>query len=168
MERKYTLFTNLSYVGVNDIRTHTNALLLAQDAGTFDRQELEYKIRGFKTEASCETFDMRVKSLEYVTEDWQGNVLMVGQNDKPKSIMGGTVLRFKEGLKIDLWLDDMERPIDMMDWKEEIDPDHPYGSGMITEVWKELSKKVALYWRAPNMPLQQYVPAHEVRMQLRV
>ena len=45
-EDKFTLFTNIQFVTINGVRTHTHALLLEDTESLFARKDRCYQLRG--------------------------------------------------------------------------------------------------------------------------
>jgi hypothetical protein len=169
MTGKFTLITNLDYVSVNGLRTNCSALLLEETdhstnglfnsmhgaSGTIRRQ-----IRGFGPDGAWPVFDLDVPSLEFAAEGVATNhvLMMSSDGERVKPLMSGARLQFKDGPEILLWAENDEYPIAV----------EVYPAGIsITEVWPDVVRNAARYWKAPNMPLLQWVPAESVRTHLR-
>ena len=142
MTDKYTLFTNLQYVIVNGVRTHTFALLLCDPSGWLDKANRRSQLRGFGTAPEWETFDLDMKSLEYtLTDARSGAIMITDSHPTNRPIASGAVMQFTDGPRVDLIVCDQGKPIAV----------HKF-DGEITQVWDFLPGLVRAAWIAPNMP----------------
>lgn len=166
------LITNLSYACLYDeagkllTRMHTNAVLLMHDNSPHDIGSMPPdKIRGFTTSGSTPSFDMWVTCdhLDYETLDWQGNAILLRDDGSTVPIGMGVMLRFADGTRLRLDVDDYEQPIDFLDLPDAYDAAGTYVEGVYDNLWALLPAKVAQHWRAPNMPIAQFVRAADVR-----
>jgi len=83
--------------------------------------------------------------------DAQGADIFIGCDGVRKPLFSGMILELAGGEKFDLFLDDGNRPLDVMEFTDYL------------EVWEALPGKVAEYWHRPNMPLPNWVSAESVR-----
>lgn len=153
---RYTLFTNLSFVVVNGLRPHVNALLFEEGVQLLHPNRINYRIRGFGVESSWVVFDMDVASFKYEIVDAASHNFMVAgaEGGAPTPLVTGAILSLRDGPDIQLLANDNDRPIDVTEYDPGTD---------ILKVWEDLPRKVAEYWTAPNMPVLDYVPAEHVR-----
>lgn len=160
MKQHYTLITNLEYVWVNGVRTFTHALLVEETEGLFEDTPPRRQILGFGTEGSAPTFDLDVPSIQYeIGPIRRGGPILVSDSGNTQPLFSAAEMRFfKGGPTLRLHVADPERPLDIQSW--EGDP----GDRVVLRIWEVLPSKVATYWRAPRMPIQQYVsPALLIR-----
>lgn len=148
MRERHVLFTNLDYVTVDSVRTHTNALLLT-DGPAMIGPGRRCELRGFGPDPAWPTFDRHVSSVEYemFAADSSRTCVVIGDGDKrPRPLSTGAILRFAGGPEVRLIANDSDAPIDVVTIEGESD-ERP-----ILRVWAVLPAKVRQYWRAPNMP----------------
>lgn len=123
----YILFTNLSCVTINDVRTSSFALALSDHPSVLAGAP-RCRAVGYGPVCSWHVFDFMLPSIDYTLD--------VSTYDKTLSIPGAP--------NFDLCTEDYERPIDVE--RFEFD-DPPYTAFNVA-----LAEKVAKYWRAPYMP----------------
>lgn len=158
---RYTLFTNLSFVTLNRVRTFTHALLL-QDTGAFLGDGRDVRLRGFGTDELNPTFDFGLQSAEYELGEVAGDnrFLMASADGALKPISSGTALRLGD-LVVGLAVDDHRKPI-CVDRFEAPQKDRP-----VLQVWNVLALRVAEHWTAPAIPHTVFSRAAARRLQLR-
>lgn len=141
------LFTNLSYVAIDPVRTNSSALLL-ELATSFVPGTVRYRARGFGPDSAWPVFDLEIPSMEYTLTDPQGLHRVIGDGtDKP--LFSCAMLRIKKGPNLLLTIEDHEQPIDIrVFYTEDYAP-----------IWATLKDRVARYWRAPYMPYLKYGPS---------
>jgi hypothetical protein len=150
--RRITLFSNLSYVTIGDVRTNCGALILEprdpQDrhpGGFFASRD---KIRGFAYGASNPCFDMFPPSLEYVAQDADSSATLVmlrDGEDKPIPMFRGAILTFKDGPVLRLMAgthDDRPIQIDHIE-----SPDH---GELYDTLWATMDRRIAEFCDTPN------------------
>ncbi len=132
----YILFTNLSYVTVNDVRTSSFALALSDHPSPLSAHEMyRYRAVGYGPVCSWHVFDFMLPSIDYALDD---KVLPQGHSTYNKT------LSIPDTPNFDLCTEDHKRPIDVE--RFEFD-DPPY-----TTFAAALAEKVAKYWCGPYMP----------------
>jgi hypothetical protein len=143
---RYTLFTNLSFVTVNGVRTFTHALLL-QDTGSFTGEGRDVRLRGFGTDELNPTFNIGVRAPEYELGEVAGDnrFLMASDDGELKPISSGTALRLGD-LVVGLAVDDQRKPICVDKFEA------PQNDSPVLQVWNVLARRVAEHWTAPAIP----------------
>lgn len=155
---RFILITNLSTVTIGPVRTFTHALLLEETEGLFRDSARRYRARGFGTEGSAPIFDMDVPSLDYTIGPVQGGgPIFIGVTDsRPRHLFHVAKLDLGDVTLI-LGVEDPSRTLDIQEWSGTPD------TRVILEVWKALPEKVAMYWSAPAMPVQAFLPVRQAR-----
>lgn len=146
-KERYVLFTNLEYVSIGTVRTHTCALLLQEEKE--QRLGPRCRARGFGTEAAWPSFDMAIESIGYELVPAQSAVMVSGDAGT-RPLMTGAILRLAGAPDIQLVANDDERPIDVSRYEGD--------ERTILKVWPVLEEKVARYWTAPAMPRLLFLP----------
>lgn len=139
MTEKHILITNLSWVTINGIRTHSHALLLERvDEGVCKGT----KIRGFGTDATWPVFDLNVPSIKYTLEDIHGGpALQAHPWDGTRLIYRGANMLFEGGPLVELCISNSHHPIQIDDSREDI-----------RDVWAVLPGLTRKYWRNDGFP----------------
>lgn len=159
-----TLITNLSYVSINGVRTHTNALVIDTQQPIFGNDKPCVKVRGFASSASDETFDLSLATgnPSYELIPAQGGPLFIGENEdgsskEPKPLFQGGVLRLAGGTELSLMKATFDqRPIDVID-------NVPGAEDGYETLWPLLAVKVAEYTDTPAGPLSVYLKSDDLR-----
>ena len=155
MSDKLTLITNLDFVKPHDsdIRLYVWALLIEQNNEKQGFLGPTRKVRGFLSDGSLPVFDkfLAADPLPLKFTDAQGADIFIGCDGVRKPLFSGMILELAGGEKFDLFFDDGNRPLDVMEFTDYL------------EVWEALPGKVAEYWHRPNMPLPNWVSAEPVR-----
>lgn len=163
------LITNLSYVtlgkidadggAVRGVRTMSHALVLQPPTappGALGGMSASEVLRGFGVDGALPTFDLALgdggRALEYEGEDFEGNIIVLGEEGRATRVGDGTVLRWGDGTFAMLQLNNPERSLDIQD----------FDAGAYEALWAALGVKVAEYWYAPYMPKPQWFPVAQV------
>ena len=152
---KYTLITNLEFVVVNGVRTHTHALLVEEGPSMFGGGA-DRRIRGFGMDPAWPVFDiMGLPSIDFELTDASGGPLFISDsNPEGRPLYSGAIMQMAAGgPKIDLIVQDHEQALDIKRFEGR------YGDSIITKVWDHLSATVGRFWRAPNMPRLAWGPS---------
>jgi hypothetical protein len=159
IESRFSLITNLSYVTVEDVRTHTHALLVVREASPLSEGTPRCLLRGFSTSPALPTFDAVVPTDEFTLVDAHDPTLMIKSGAGGlRPLIRGSIMR------IPGW-----RDVHLIAFTPRDVCVHRFPEGTdVGEVWEELERAVARHWDAPNMPRPQWIPATMVRAELGV
>ena len=147
VKERYVLFTNLHYVTVSGVRTHTCALLLAEDKKPMAGPPC--RARGFGTEAAWPVFDMAIPSIDHELVSARSPVMIFGDAGA-LPLATGALLHITGAPDFHLVASDDDHPIDVTRYEGD---EHT-----ITKVWPVLEEKVARYWARPYMPRLTHLP----------
>ena len=154
MRQKYTLFTNLTYVTIGDVRTNCAALLLEEAESAFDRDKPQCKIRGFGPDPAWPVFDifLKVPTIEFELQDAASHhAIVLGQNG-PYPLSVGAILTIRDGLRMELIAQNRALGLLRDDFEGEQE------ERTILKVWDVLSRRCIEAWNAPNMPMLTWRP----------
>lgn len=145
---KYILFLNLDWVVVNGVRTSTHALLIEEGPGMLT--PVDRRVRGFGLDSAWAVFDVRVPTIEYTMQDFEGNAIMLTNRD-PKGyvplVSGAVVQIASDGPRLELAVLDHKRPIDVKTFEG------TWGDRVTLDaLWVYLNENAPKYWTAPGMP----------------
>lgn len=153
---KFILITNLNSVSIGPVRTCTHAFLLEETEGIFRSSSRVYRARGFGTEGSAPIFDIAIESLDYKIGPMSGaGPIIMGEGD-PRPLFHIAKLTIG-AVEMILGVEDSGRPIDIQRWEGTAE------ERTILKVWQALPLKVADYWSAPRMPIQEFLPPARAR-----
>lgn len=155
MDTRHALITNLAYVVVSGVRTHTNALLIVREQHPLDRGAQRCLLRGFGTTATWPTFDLVVPSDEFELVPAASGEVLVSEGDGVRPLYRGAILRITGAADVQLIADvNSSQPIDV----------HRFDRGTpIEKVWRALDDKVMTYWSAPYFPVMHFLSTRDVR-----
>jgi hypothetical protein len=153
---QHYLITNVQTVTLEvgdgvDMHLHVSAIVLMRDRDTSPRGGV-CQIRLFGPDPAWPITNLTVKSIAH-------EISPIVRPEFPDAIQISYALRVGNGDRRDWHLrivtDSQDgTPLDVVAY--------PDGSH-ITDVWRDLRKKVAEHWSSPNMPLLKWVPADYAR-----
>jgi len=158
---RYTLITNLQFVTLQGVRTHTHALLISRTESFFERGTPKFELRGFVSNAAMPSFDAVIPTDEYRLVDAASQHMVIGGDGEMRPLSSGAIMEIEGFAPVQLV---------KMTYKPNLPLDVqrlPDGTD-ISRVWTKLEENVARYWQSPNMPVCQYLPAEHVRRTLGV
>lgn len=139
--QKLLLVTNLESVFYLDVRLGVNALLIEPA----DDMRAKARVRGFKTSSCCEVFSMWIEAVE------------------PLYCLSYSAARHGREIQVEncvffavLCDDDRDLCLD------------EFALGEYEALWTTLAFRAAQFWKGPNMPQPRWVPAVNVRWDLRI
>jgi hypothetical protein len=148
-----TMFTNISAVTIDGVRTFSHALLVEPERPD-ERIGGSAKLRGFMVCGASPTFDVFLKSAEFTREDGQSPHIFIGSKGI-KPLATGLILTFKDGPTVQVVRGTYdERPICIDEFADDADYE---------AIWIRLTQRVAEFWYAPNMPVLAWHNATAVR-----
>lgn len=156
---QYYLITNLAYVTINggtpdsygstDVHLHASAIVLARDDHSPQPRGGRCQIRIFGPDAAWPITDLTAATIDHEISPIQSEVPM------PGAIQTRFALDVDDGWHLELVTESQDgAPPEVTAY--------PTGTP-IEDVWQALRAKTAHHWRAPNMPLLQWVPADYAR-----
>lgn len=147
---KFVLITNLEYVTVNGVRTHTNALLLEEYYFMRSDAKPSCRVRGFGMDPAWPTFDMAASTIEHtLVPARSSSVMLTDEGEEP--LLVGAILRLGDGGEIHLVTCDRSRPVDVQTITGDVE------ERVVLDVWDTLQQKVVDYWDKPGMPMLTWV-----------
>lgn len=154
--RPATVISNLEYVAIGGVRTHTHAIVVRDVA--YPPAEGQYRMLGFGTSTITSTFDVDVPSGEFQLTDAVSPLIMVdGENGGIRPLFRGAILRIPGwSQELHLIADvNSTSPIDVTRVDLEV-----------SRLWRLVDRKIAEHWSAPYLPIPITRPTEIVRRDL--
>lgn len=151
-----TVISNLEYVAISGVRTHSHAIVLLDMA--YPPAVGRYRMLGFGTSTVAQTFDVDLPSGEFQLADAVDPSIVVSSEDGGvRPLFRGAILRISGwDPEVHLIADvNSTAPIDVS--RVELEALH---------LWRFVDRKIAEHWTAPYLPIPITRPTELVRREL--
>jgi hypothetical protein len=151
-----TVISNLAYVAIDQIRTHTHAIVIRRSS-----MGERYQIVGFGTSHVVSTFDIEIPSYLFeLTEAAHHGIVVATADGQTRPLVRGAILNIQGwDREVHLIADpNSTTPIDVTS----IDLGIGLGLG-IDYLWRTVDAKIAEHWNDPYFPVMVNRPTAFVR-----
>lgn len=149
--KEITLFVNLDGVRIGPVHVHAYALVLSTTPASSVFPEMR-RAQGFLTELSLPTFDLRLSSLDYELDDAaSADMVSLEADGTLMPLCAGSILKFKDGLELQLIASDRRRSIDVLAFDT------------LEELGHAIPRLVCEYWIGRGIPTASWVLVDDLR-----